>query len=376
MSLAPWLRVALLVMFALGDAALSEDETPQPRVPRELALSLRAQGDAAVGAGRLEEALDLYTRWLEADPRDANTWYNLACVRARRADTAGALDAFETSLDAGFDDLDHARRDADLVPLHAAPRFERALAEAAARRTRDEPAGLVRHVLATTSVGSYIVLLPPDYATSETTYPIVVLLHGSGSTEVRHARVVESLGRAGIVYVAPRALHPHIGVFTGSAQPGWTVWPPERDPAEDLDAMALHADWIRECVDDVGRRYRTDTKRVALWGHSQGAAAAVVFAARHPARVSTLFAYAGYYPENHITAEALTSWKANNLRVELCHGTADSVVPCEPTRAMRERLTSAGVDHAVYLIEAQHGLTDDVHKHALAWLDARVRTAR
>ena len=369
---------AVVGAFLLGSAgavheAAAEDE-PAPAPAKVLGPSLKDQAIAALGARKLDEARDLYVRWLEADPRDGTSWYNLACVHALAGRAEDALDALEYAVQTGFEDLDHAKDDPDLASLQTSARFARVMAQGLVKRAAEHISGLERHALATETIGTYVVLLPRDYSATGPEYPVVVILHGSGSTEIGHGRVAEALGRDGVIYVAPRALHPHVDVFTKSGKPGWTVWPPERDDAEEApDPMAQHTDWILRCVDDVGRRYRAKTDRFAVWGHSQGAASANILAARYPDRVQTFFAYAGYYPDVWFPDETLATWKAKGMHVELAHGLSDNVVDPEGTKVMKRRLAEAGVEGAVHLVDAQHRITQEVRDLSKAWVDKYVR---
>ena len=337
-----------------------------------LAPSLRDRALAALSEGQHDEAIALYLRWLEADPQDANSRYNLACLYALQKKVDLALDALQTSIEAGFTDFDHARKDPDLTCLRNEKAFLAALASGEARQADNRLANMHRHALKTESIGTYIVLLPPDYETSKREYPVVFILHGSGSSETGHARVAEVMGREGVIYVAPRALHPHVGAIVASGEAGWTAWPPERSAEASPDPMRLYTDWVVRCADDVARRYRVDRERVFAWGHCQGAAAANVLAALHPKRIAGYFAYAGYYPDL-ITDETLAGLKAEGVTVELCHGEQDRVVDPGPTRTMEDRLAKAGVEHAVHMIQAQHRITQDVERLSQAWMKKRVR---
>ncbi|MDJ0521902.1 MAG: alpha/beta hydrolase-fold protein [Planctomycetota bacterium] len=374
----------LVVLLLAAPLAADEEKKPEPKAeppaykPKELGPSLRDQGTAALSGGKHSEAIRLYRAWLLADPKDDTTWYNLACALALTGKHDEALTAFETSVDAGFDDMDHAMRDGDLASVREHARFQAAVARGRKKAAADELPGMQRHTLRTQTIGTYIVLLPPDYATSKRRYPVVFILHGSGSSETGHGRVAEALGRDGVIYVAPRALFPHEGVFQQLGRPGWTAWPPM--PIEEREGkpepMRLYCDWILRCADDVAKRYRTAGKRVHVWGHSQGAGTASVLAALHPERVASTFAYAGYYPAEYVTDASLAACKKHGVHIELCHGTKDNVVPPEPTRAMKARLAKAGVSHAVHMVDAAHRLTEEVRNLSRAWVDAHARKAK
>lgn len=380
-----WMVVGLyLVALSLGGPAYAGEEPgsgapegkPTGYTPKVLPPSLTDRALAALGKGHHEEAIALYERWLEADPQDANSWYNLACLYALQKKVEPALSAFETSIDVGFKDYEHARKDADLLCLREEQRFLAALARGAAGQAAQRLPDMRRHALMTETIGTYVVLLPPDYGTSKRRYPVVFILHGSGSSEIGHARVADGMGREGVIYVAPRALHPHTGAFLGSRKEGWTAWPPVRtkETGATPDPMRLYADWIVRCADDVAKRYRVDGERVFAWGHSQGAAAANVLASLYPKRIAGYFAYAGYYPDL-ITDLTLAGLKAAGVTVELCHGEQDPVVDPAGTRAMKARLAKAGVDHAVHMVQAEHGISTDVERLSRLWIERRVRAS-
>jgi predicted esterase len=207
-----------------------------------------------------------------------------------------------------------------------------------------------------------------------------VLLHGSGSSESGHGRMAGPLGRDDVIYVVPRSLHPHVGVFTGAKRPGWTVYPPEWDHAKDyepgLDPLDLHTDWIARCVADAQRRYRNQSYRVFVWGHSQGAAAAHHFALRYPERVASFCAYAGYYPLPYDTKSALRRMKDHGVRAYYGHGKADRVVAAKETIEVVQRLQGAGMDPSVIWFEGGHGLLPEVITWSRAWADSQIRNQK
>ena len=368
--------LALAAPLAADEEKAKEEPAAAPAYePKSFAPSLRDQGTAALTAGKHKEAIELYRAWLAAEPKDGTTLYNLACALALTGKGDEALEAFETAIDAGFDDLDHAERDTDLATVREHDRFRAAVARGRAKAAADELADMQRHTLRTETVGTYIVLLPPGYAASKARYPVVFILHGSGSSEVGHGRIADALGREGVIYVAPRALFPHEGVFKAFGRPGWTAWPPMEleERADKPEPMRLYTDWILRCADDVAKRYRTAGARIHVWGHSQGAGTANVLAALHPKRVVGYFAYAGYYPAEYVTDAALAAQKAAGIHAVLCHGTKDTVVRPEPTRAMKARFAKAGLSHAVHLVDAAHGISAEVRELSRAWVAKHVR---
>ncbi|MBC8144013.1 MAG: hypothetical protein H7X80_00430, partial [bacterium] len=225
---------------------------------RVLGLSLRDSASRATQKTDYAQARDLYERWLQADPRDISSWYNLACVCSLTGEKDKALDAFERAVDAGWNDAVHPTRDTDLDAIRSDARFDAALMRIGQRASANAPRGFIRHFAEMKSRGTYIVMLPPDYETSSTKYPICVILHGSGSTDIAHGRVSDSMGRDGVIYIAPRAPFPHAGVVSTGAM-GWTSSPPDDLPESDPNRAHVVTDyvnWIFTCVDEVKKKYR------------------------------------------------------------------------------------------------------------------------
>ena len=113
-------------------------------------------------SGNLDSARFYLERWLEADPGDEMSWYNLACVYALQKDKEGALNAWEMSVAAGWDDPEHPLNDGDLESIRSDGRFAAALEKVRTRLQENGPKGFIRNFLETRTVGTYVALLPED----------------------------------------------------------------------------------------------------------------------------------------------------------------------------------------------------------------------
>lgn len=123
-----------LIVCLAQDAAAP---APPPPVPFEVLREYRTthlEADAALVAGRLDEARAGFERCLEYHPEGAAVAYALACVEARAGRTGRALEHLERAQLWGHVDDAVARWDPDLAALRGEPRFGQVLARMAARR--------------------------------------------------------------------------------------------------------------------------------------------------------------------------------------------------------------------------------------------------
>lgn len=367
--------LAVLIAALAAGAARAGDEAYTPHV---LAPSLRDRAMERLQQGRPAEAAELFARWLEADPRDEGSWYNQACALALAGKKDAALEAFEKAVDGGWKDFEHSLRDPDLETLRAEARFQAAVERCKAAATRAEgPAGFVRHFLPMTKLWTYIVALPPDYENSEASYPLCLVLHGSGSTELGHGRLADGLGREGVIYVAPRAPYPHAGVFMQTKKEGWTAWPSDRleeGSRESGAVVAQYVDWIFACADDARKRYRVKGDRVFLLGHSQGAGFANACALLKPERVASYLAYAGFLPDECKGEDRFAALARSGVMPYIVHSADDRVVPVGASRDVVDRFEAAGIVHSFKVFDAGgHAFSPAVLAFARSWIDKELR---
>jgi predicted esterase len=358
------LPVSILIVVLVG-APTSLAQKPGPSY-RDIAMG-------HLSSGNLDSARVFYQKWLEADPGDEVSWYNLACVESLSGNVEAGIRAFEMAVAAGWDDIDHSRTDADLDSIRADPRFEAAIEKMRVEKAGDGPADYHRHFLTRRSVGTYIVLLPPDYDSSGKFYPLCLILHGSGSTELGHGKIADKIGREGVIYVVPRAPFPHAGVAQASGELGYTAWPPEQPDSTDALRDSLptqYIDWIMECAADARQRYRIDDSKAIVLGHSQGAAFAWNTATQYPARIRSIFSYAGYYLDRFRTDLALDNIRRNGVDINLAHGMKDQTVDISESKTLDSTLTAHHITHSFMQASgAGHFISDRVFRAMTTWID-------
>ena len=71
-----------------------------------------------------EKALELDLRLVKLKPEDEIAHYNLACSLALMGKKEEAIQALQRSIEQGYDDFKHMKRDPDLAALRDDPRFK------------------------------------------------------------------------------------------------------------------------------------------------------------------------------------------------------------------------------------------------------------
>lgn len=72
--------------------------SPAPRPAAPAPRSADREGVAAAQRGAFDEAVRLFERALQANPRDAETWNNLGVALTRQGDVAGGIEAFRKAI--------------------------------------------------------------------------------------------------------------------------------------------------------------------------------------------------------------------------------------------------------------------------------------
>lgn len=158
---------------------------------------------------------------------------------------------------------------------------------------------------------------PPDTATRA---PGVLLVHGPGG----HAR--------SLLRVAGRLAAMGYGVVAVS-QPGCGLSDGPRDEGGPASVAALEA-----ALGALRGLPRVDPDRLAAWGQSRGATAALRLATRRPAGLRAVIAQGGVFDP--------AAWPAGPVRVQadvlLLHGLDDAESPVARVRALAEQLRAGG----------------------------------
>ncbi len=213
----------------------------------------------ALAEGRLEEATRIGAELVRLEPASPTHRYNLACVRSRAGDGAGAVGWLETAAATGFRRPYLLRRDPDLASARSDPGF------AAVAAAVDTNLDRYREVLRRHMEGDPpLVLEPRGGDAADDPAPLVIALHGFGGRPSGYPAMWGPAARAEGAFVAC----PH---GMGTTDTGF-FW---RDEDEATAIVEVTLDW-------AAARHPIDTDRVVLTGFSQGGGMALVVGFSRP----------------------------------------------------------------------------------------------
>ena len=184
----------------------------------------------------------------------------------------------------------------------------------------EEKTGFIRKVhKGKDSDAKYIVFVPPAYK-ADKDYPVILFLHGAGSTGDDGEKQVKG-GLAKAIRDKKKDF-PFIVVFPQAHQKGW-------------GAKGESAKRALAILDEVMKDYKTDKKRVYLTGLSMSGFGTWSLAAAFPERWAAIAPICG-------GGDPKTAAKIKDIPCWCFHGDADPTVKVERSREMIKALKDAG----------------------------------
>ena len=204
--------------------------------------------------------------------------------------------------------------------------------------------------------------------------PVLVLLHGLGSTEhalfpLRHAFAPEFVvvSARGPVSVAGLPGGPK-GKPHGPRAAAWFRVHPDRPPGQRADADEARASWelVARFAAEACDAYAGDPARVVLAGFSQGGMTALGALLARP----EAFAGAAMLSGRLLPAALAAAAPAERLRgrhVLVTHGTDDPRLGVDHAREARAQLEALPLALEYHELPARHAITDACRRLATAW---------
>jgi phospholipase/carboxylesterase len=185
-------------------------------------------------------------------------------------------------------------------------------------------------------------------------YPLLVFLHGHGSSEEQILRLAPRLSRRNYICIGLRGPHAVTSRRTGAVS---YTWGPNTDPDGGME------DYVLRSIEQTRRLYHVHSERIYLAGFREGATLAYRLGMLYPER------FAGIISLNGLLARRggplLRLPEVRKLRVLIGHGIANALVPLALAMQDFRLLYTAGLDIRVHTYPTNHR----IHPHMLRDVD-------
>jgi predicted esterase len=322
--------------------------------------SVSRAANAAYQSAHYNEAARLYLTALQHDITNSGDIYNLACCYGLlKHDTLAAV-YLRRAFQAGFDDIEHAKRDPDFDSIRTRPVFAAVVDGLASQAdSANVRAGTQVEVEATCLVPGYV-RLPADYD-SVRAYPLVIGLHGYGATPKSFAKLYERAGNPELIFVCLQA--PYAFGTGRDLGYSWTTW--GRDGSTvGMRSARLSSDFIADAARKLSTRYRTNG--TWLLGFSQGCGMAYRAGIAHHDLFKGIICFGGGLDTTSFGAADYAA--AKGLKVFAAHGKEDHTVEYRYGTTTRDFLKRNGFDIKFVEFKGGHTVPEEPLKRAIKWM--------
>lgn len=196
----------------------------------------------------------------------------------------------------------------------------------------------------------------PGYA-----YPLLVFLHGHGSTEKQILEYAPRLSRRNYVCIAPRGPLTLDAGRDGQLRHSWGP--------DDQDDPAVE-DYVFEAIRQSRREYHVHSERIYLCGFREGAALAYRLALLYPERFAGVISLNGAMPRRGCPLLRLA--QTRELRVLIGHGIANPMVPLTLARQDHRLFYNAGVRVRMHTYPTTHRIHSEMLRDVDRWVQANI----
>lgn len=318
-------------------------------------------GDEAYRKKNYPLAAKYYLVYLHRNGRDSRVIYNLACCYSQLGEGETAAELLSRAVRAGFWNPQLVRTDPDLNPVRDHRQVKEFLKNMEARSV---DFGQVM-IVAGPRANRCRFRLPEDVPPGQAC-PLVMGLHGNGGNAEEMMQCLTAESFPGMICAAPEAAYPRADLsYMAGRFFSWfpsgldrSLWPVADPPT---------SAYILNAVEAVTKKH--PVSKVILLGFSQGVSAAWLTALKNPGRIDGVAAFAGFLPEDQLTAAEIESGK--NLRVFIAHGRSDIQVDLKLSQKARDFLKQAGYDVQYQEFDGGHSLPPEMTKRTAEWIRSR-----
>jgi phospholipase/carboxylesterase len=192
-------------------------------------------------------------------------------------------------------------------------------------------------------------------------YPLLVFLHGHGSSEEQILRLAPRLSRRNYICIGLRGPIAVTSRATGGVAYSWGT---------DAHTDSAVEDYVLRAVEQTRRLYHVHTERIYLAGFREGATLAYRLGLLYPERFGGVISLNGSLPRRRGPLLRLPA--VRSLRVMIGHGIANALVPLGMAKDDFRLLYTAGLDIRMHTYATNHRIHPDMLRDVDRWIMRKI----
>ena len=314
----------------------------------------------AYNAQDYELAAQYYLAYLGYDIGAAGAIYNLACCYGLLGKESLAAEYLSRSFKAGFDDIEHIKRDPDFDKVRESKTFA-AVMDSIVTIVEEEKAkeGKIVYIPSDAYFKCHV-QLPADFD-PEKSHTLLVGLHGFGASPESFIRLWERFGEnPDFIYAAPQAPY---AFELGDMGYSWDTWIPD-DSVKMADVSKRTEQYVLDVIDYFQNAYNIN--KVFLTGFSQGGGYTYMIGIKNHEVFDGIMPLGGWLDSEWIGEEKLKA--AKDLPVFIGHGEKDKRVEFKAAKKAKKTLKKLGYDVTFFTFDGGHAVPEEECQALVEWM--------
>ncbi|MBN4048406.1 phospholipase [Flavobacteriaceae bacterium AH-315-O20] len=198
--------------------------------------------------------------------------------------------------------------------------------------------------------------------------PMLIMLHGYGSNEQDLFSFADELPDELLIISAKAPLSLGFGSYAW-----YTIHFDSADASKfsDIPEAKSALSKIALFIDEMIHAYHVDTKKIFLFGFSQGTILSTAFALNHPNIISHVIALSGCVNEELLETD-FDKNNFSNLDFFVSHGSVDQVIPVDWARKTPAFLNKLQIKNSYQEYAVGHGVAPQNFHDLNAWIKDRL----